>query len=179
MSIISQETWDNIPKEEKFRIVTRYNSLKRHKNSGGVFRDKLVELEDLFGEENLQPKPKIRIWSDVCSDDWIQVVNIDEFIQNNTDIEAKIANKLLATLKIAKLIELGYGGMLSEEEWKTIHGKGDTVPCIVWSTFYECLHIKKYEDVNKHFIAFHTLEQAEEFMSYPENVELLHQYFMT
>ena len=32
--------------------------------------------------------------------------------------------------------------------------------------------------ISKYIIAFHTKEQAEEFLSYPENIQLLKDYFM-
>ena len=83
-----------------------------------------------------------------------------------------IVKSALALLKIHQLIEVGYGGNITDEEWKehtktkyTIDSKDKKLIC---SYTY---HFKSH-------IAFHTKEQAEEFLSYIENVQLLKDYFM-
>ena len=182
MAIISQKVWDNlIPEEEKEKIINSYNIIKEDNN---FFKETehplnaetaINALETIFGKENLQPKPKIKTWKDVSSDDWVQVVNIDEFIQNITNVDTKIADKLLATLKIAKLIELGYGGIITDEEWLD-----DSKPkYVIYCTFNGKAELDTstvHDD--KYFIAFHTSKQREEFVSYPENVKLLKQYYI-
>ena len=52
MSIISQTTWDNFTQEEKEQIKSRY---KFYGNKKGGY-DCMKELEELFGEETLQPQ---------------------------------------------------------------------------------------------------------------------------
>lgn len=86
-------------------------------------------------------------------------------------------NSALALLKIQQLIEFGYGGNVTNEKWKEFNYK-DPVFCIIPScdkTFIihnVCgLHKKRH-------IAFYTMEQAEEFLKYPENIQLLKDYFM-
>ena len=83
-----------------------------------------------------------------------------------------IERSALALLKIHQLIEIGYGGNITNEEWKehtkikyTIDLKDKKLIC---SYTY---HFKSH-------IAFHTKEQAEEFLKYSENVQLLKDYFM-
>lgn len=174
MAIISQETWDNMPKEEKELIRQDYQRMidgktefTEEEKNGATY-----QTEWLFGIENLQPKPKIRTWEDVTKIN----PNYEQDCQNirmyTNMISNKLKVKLLATYKIAKLIELGYGGKITDEEWRNwdVHKycyvrEGDKVGYSV-----------RYQDYE--FIAFHTLQQLEEFTSYPENVELIRQYYM-
>lgn len=183
MAIISQETFDKFTEEEKseFRkiyneILTDYQNAKKQgyvEKSDEIF-DRLVQLEIFFGKENLQPENKIKTWEDVekIKDSYKSMV--DYLLKFSNDI--KLNKKLAATFQIKLLIELGYGGMVTEEEWKndTIR-KESIVPCDVRDgfKFVTCYYLS-----NKNFIAFHNIEQAEEFMSYPENRKLVEQYYM-
>lgn len=126
-------------------------------------------------EEN-KSKPKIpKTWSEleklsIC-DSYILgkgIGEVDFTSVGNTPIEKSV----LALLKIHQLIEIGYGGNITNEEWKehtkikyTIDLKDKKLIC---SYTY---HFKSH-------IAFHTKEQAEEFLKYSENVQLLKDYFM-
>lgn len=93
--------------------------------------------------------------------------NSNEYLDNITPIE----KSALVLLKIHQLIEVGYGGNVITEEWKNI----DRYKYIISAT----LHVEsKMHFCSKNHIAFHTKEQAEEFLSYPENVQLLKDYFM-
>lgn len=165
MSIISQVTWDNlIPKEEKDKIRRVYSEAK----STGTRNP--LEYEFLFGKRNLQPKSKIKNWMDVLNQ-----TDTHDFVIGHPDCDNKLKLKLEATYKIAKLIELGYGGMVTNEEWEERINEGTGFYTIVYSPLYKSFH-KRIESCNKQFIAFHTSKQAEEFMAYPENVKLLNQY---
>ena len=131
-------------------------------------------LEDLFGEHNINPI-KIKTWEDVGKEYGDEVYS--QWGKLGADITAsrpseKVIDKCVATLKIAKLIELGYGGMVSEEEWKD--GNVEKF-CVVksMSKLEYCHLVVGYE-----FIAFHTPEQREEFMSYESNRKLVEQYYM-
>ena len=189
MSIISQETWDKMPEKEKQAIIKDYQDLI---SDNGVWREDMTteerngaiqQIEWYFGKENLQPKPEIKTWEDVImSDKSIFDLELNPDCGNpliccladNADLAEKISNKCQATIKIAKLIELGYGGMVTEEE------NSDT-KIKKYAPFYygesgfviECLY--RSQD---RVLCFHTQQQAEEFMSYPENVELVKQYHM-
>ena len=128
-------------------------------------------------------KNKIKTWEDA------QKMNEDSNffmrIADNLELSDKVYSKCIATLKIAKLIDLGYGGMVSEEEWKDLE-----IPKYCISYHPTCQDEKyKYQisideegdaewATEKKFIAFHTKQQAEEFMSYPENRTLIEQYYM-
>lgn len=128
-------------------------------------RDWNVWLE----EHKLKPK----IWNEIednINDTTIAVDNLSSALPITTN--HKVIKSALAFLKIHQLIEIGYGGNITDEEWKehtktkyTIDLKDKKLIC---SYTY---HFKSH-------IAFHTKEQAEEFLSYIENVQLLKDYFM-
>ena len=88
-----------------------------------------------------------------------------------------IERAALALLKIHQLIEKGYGGNVTKEEWENKSRKHIIIPAIhndevTFSVF------TTISFANKQHIAFHTYEQREEFLSYKENVQLLKDYFM-
>lgn len=177
MNIILQDTeWNKCTEQEQQNILEIYN---KHPE----WLDVINALEDKFGKHNLQPEPKIKTWKDL-EKSGVEVYS--SWGKLGADITAtrpseKIINKCIATLKIAKLFEFGYGGMVSNEEW-------EDNTCL---KYYIVLEINKgrdrvmkpsiqcnYEADEKHFIAFHTKQQAEEFMSYNDNRKLIEQYYM-
>lgn len=169
MPIISQETWDNMPKEEKEEIIKAYQKdLKKEDMS--FFEGCVETFEQLFGKENLQSKLKIRTWED-C-----QKMNEDSNffmrIADNLELPDKVYSKCIATLKIAKLIELGYGGMVTDEEWKD----RNIIKYCITRVNNKWMYATRTDHFQ--FIAFHTSKQMDEFMSYPENVKLVEQYHM-
>ena len=167
MAIISQETWDNMPEESKEKIRKKYNWYQEKE-----IDEAILEFEDLFGKENLQPKPKVpKTWDDVKNSypKTYGNENIDLFPYHEFAWDIKLTRKNIATLKISKLIELGYGGLVNEEEcqdgWEITPIQNELV-------------IQHSFTSDKPFVFFHTQQQAEEFMSYLENVELIRQYYM-
>lgn len=174
MSIISKETWDKFTEEEKERVRQGYKSWLYAYNKGGIEFSIHEEYEDLFGKENLQPEPKIKTWEDITKMDNRYHQLIDEIIRRGYSSlwDSKIINKIIATLKISKLIELGYGGMVTEEEWEN-----EDIRKFSIVRFQKDLSYAEGRSAYE-FVSFHTPEQREEFMSYPENVELVKQYYM-
>lgn len=85
----------------------------------------------------------------------------------NTPIE----KSALALLKIHQLIEVGYGGNITNGEWDS-RKEWFVITCYDFETSEIVLSNRRSH------IAFHTREQAEEFLSHPENVQLLKDYFM-
>ena len=61
MPIISKETWDKFTQEEKEKLRKEYSYLLKAKDCDEERRDchigALVNMDDLFGKENLQPHP--------------------------------------------------------------------------------------------------------------------------
>ena len=181
MSIISRETFEKFSDEEKRKVYELNKELSILRNENGdkyhYLTGSLDNLNALFGKENLQPKPKIKTWEDVAAQ---REYNIDVELNKikNAWIGYPICDKMIATAKIAKLIELGYGGMVTEEE------KCSDIP---YFAIFPVLGTSQLQIADNHstniyskdFVSFHTRQQAEEFMSYPENVELVKQYHMS
>ena len=180
MAIISQQTWDKFTEEEKERIYREYMQWQEEAETNPFFEGKISNMEDLFGKENLQSEPKIKTWEDV------EKKHPEDFSHSNApnpmfipsqEVRDKLLKKVMAIYKIATLIELGYGGMVSEEEWRDENAEK-------WSVLYNH-NFGDFDIVKmtkgygwKSFISFHTKQQADEFMSYPENKELIKQYYM-
>lgn len=183
MAIISQETWDNMPIEEKEKIISDYQEYARLCEEGIDEFDRndnysrKSELEQLVGKENLQPKPKTpKVWGDMeALHEEIDTafVELEESLCN-IDCKTKLFNKILATYQIQHLIEFGYGGMVTEEEWKDGNVEKASIVYLPYKKNFDLL----YNSHRKEFITFHSKRQAEEFMSYPENRALAEQYYL-
>lgn len=92
------------------------------------------------------------------------------FTVNNTPIE----KSALALLKIYHLIKVGYGGNISSKEWYESNPKWVIAEFSKEEFVPVCVRNQQYRS----YLAFHTKEQAEEFLSYEENIQLLKDYFM-
>lgn len=90
--------------------------------------------------------------------------------EGNTPIE----KSAIALFKIHQLIEVGYGGNINNEEW---FDYDNCIYTIEYNSEYKIYKIITAVCYKRH-IAFHTKKQAEEFLKYPENVQLLKDYFM-
>lgn len=136
-----------------------------------------------------EQKPKVsKTWGDLeelgkitecgASIAWVLNSCWYESVRGDTPIEISA----LALLKIHQLIEVGYGGNVTDKEWRnTDIQKWYFVPNTIYSpdegnNMWEVVYTQMY--LNKRIFAFHTKEQAEEFLSYPENIQLLKDYFM-
>lgn len=182
MAIISKESFEKLTKEEKENIREGYIKWQEEAETNPYFEGKISNMEDLFDKEDLQPKPVVKTWEDVPLRG--EALDVDFMINDlggrniislkQTEFSEKIFMKLIVTAKIAKIIELGYGGMITEEEWKNnILEKY----CVAWSVPIQRFHYQTMYNLYN-FIAFHTQEQREKFMFYPENRELVKQYYM-
>ena len=88
--------------------------------------------------------------------------------------DSPIEKSVKALLKIHQLIEFGYGGNVTYNYFENqvtygITHSGD-------SNSFEAHQIADIYEYSPH-IHFHTKEQAEEFLKYPENIQLLRDYF--
>lgn len=184
MSIISRETFEKFSKEEKARIQSDYADLS---SAEGEWREELapeerqgvlVQMEWLFDKEDLQPKPKIKTWEDVEFNINEHYCKLDLALGGilPTSKDDKLRLKIKAAYKITKLIELAYGGMVTEEEWKDKNCRKYTVE---WHPQDRRKFVTADFNIGEYrFIAFHTSEQRDEFMSYESNWTLVEQYFM-
>lgn len=77
----------------------------------------------------------------------------------------------IAMLKISQLMPY-YGGTITNEEWNDKNIVKCCISC--WGKNIESVYSKNC----RYFLAFHTDEQRERFMSYPENVQLVKDYLM-
>ena len=170
--------WHDLSEESKKKVLEDYMSFKNSSHSHEQY--KASAMEDMFGEHNLNPKPQIKTWEDV--ENYLEIIPDFKEIIHNLDAgccNQKVINKIIATYKISRIIDLGYGGIVSEEEWKDLK-----IP--KYSVIYhptcqdEKLKFDGDEELptEKHFIAFHTPEQREEFMSHESNRKLVEQYYM-
>ena len=178
MSLVSKETWNKFTEEEKKNVKKEYLKWQEEAETNPYFEGKISNMEDLFDKENLQSGPEIKTWKDVVENN--PNCNYQEYLDSISEGPGMalginpICKKMIATYKIAKLIELGYGGIVSKEEW------ADKELC----KWYIAIGIdgklqigSSYENWQE-FISFHTKKQAAEFMSYPENNKLIQQYYM-
>ena len=131
-----------------------------------------------------EQKPKApKIWSDYI------IVNRDNFdkgicdycidvsgTSNNgwTRRNTPIEKSALALLKIHQLIEIGYGGNITDKEWNRYCYPKYFIEYINENKMFKVMEFSYY----KSHIAFHTKEQAEEFLKYSDNIQLLKDYFM-
>lgn len=175
MATISQETFDKFSEEEKEKIRDDYQKMLDGKTElTEVERNGAVlQMEWLVGKENLQPKPMIKTWEDVIN-------MYPEYLKDTQDMTDAIAEaspdlffKMLATYQIAKLIELGYGGIIRDEEWKDDSINKFSIVCEGNN-----LTIDYLPPNERHFISFHYVQQAEEFLSYSSNKKLVELYYM-
>ena len=125
--------------------------------------------------KNRQLNPNIKNWQDIAEyypEEAKGIMELQCEVACTIGVNEKIAAKIIATAKIAKIIEFGYGNMLTIKEWENEQ--------LVKYNIENISGTIAYNDVtdNYSFISFHTDEQRDEFMSYPENVNLVKQYFM-
>lgn len=112
---------------------------------------------------------EIIVATDFDCDDKNNIIDKSRAISFNL----KLAKSALAFLKIHQLIKVGYGGNVTNEEWENddwkyvigCHINDKEIPII------SSLH-------DKRLIAFHTKEQVLDFLSYPENIKLIEDYYM-
>lgn len=100
--------------------------------------------------------------------------NDKDYVLTSTGI-SPIERSALALLKIHQLIEVGYGGNVINDEWID----RDITKYFISFGNDNIIGIEK-TILSEEFshIAFHTKEQAKEFLKYPENIQLLKDYFM-
>ena len=82
----------------------------------------------------------------------------------------KYAKSALALAQISQLMPY-YGGEITEEEWKTTNFKYCVGVGKKELDLYPTVHLKE-------LVVFHTTEQRDRFISFPENIQLIKDLYM-
>ena len=124
-----------------------------------------------WDKENNHKTPKT--WSELVRSGRGDIIGVNCFYTHSpgTLYKSPIEKAAIAFIKIHQLIKVGYGGNVTNEEWNNHEIK--YVINYANNTFV----INSVVTTRNH-LAFHTLEQAEEFLSYVENLQLLKDYYM-
>lgn len=132
-----------------------------------------------------EQKPKVpKTWNELVKQGQSKLLGIatigDMYInvtiaagnKRETFKETLIEKSALALLKIHQLIEVGYGGNITKEEWDDDN--------IIKYTIKSCCNdiVSCSTDEIFSHIAFHTERQRDEFLSYPENLQLVKDFYM-
>lgn len=130
-----------------------------------------------------QESKKLKTWSDLVKNnkaiELSAQIKIELCYKDNSFCDASIVKSpaeksALALLKIYQLIDVNYGGNIKIEEWKDLDLNKWAIVFSEDNRFYPSMCILP---ANFTQIAFHTKKQAEEFLKYSENIQLLKDYF--
>ncbi len=117
-------------------------------------------------------KPKTpKIWGDIKECNVETLYALKAF---NYKVEEPIVKSAIALLKIHQLIEVGYGGNITSEEWED--SSVEKFIIVPHEKGFKVDHRFKLRAFRH--IAFHTAKQANEFLSYPNNRLLLKDFYM-
>lgn len=156
-------------------LFIKHNGNSKNTDELAVFPSKDQRDWNKWIEEQKSKVPKT--WDELIEQNKCECYILGKGI-GEVDFSSKgitpIEKSALSLLKIHQLIEVGYGGNISNEEWRNLD---DYKFRLLWS-IEDGRFIADSCRWNIHPIAFHTKEQAEEFLNYPENVQLLKDYFM-
>ena len=177
--------WNELSEESRNFIISGYKHTNEFLNMGKaptneshiLHYGKYQLYEELFGRHNLF-QPQIKTWDDFVDNPEYEdidnyFVELEEFMLDK-NVEEKLRRKLLATHQIHQLIEHGYGGVITDNEWqdpnltkwKIVRSKDGS------------FNIESGTGYRVDLIAFHEKEQAEKFMLYPSNIRLIEEYNM-
>lgn len=126
-------------------------------------------------------KVKINTWKDlkfisgifINSESYLKEISTITKDSNdkNVFISKKYAKSALALAQISQLMPY-YGGEITEEEWKNVRLKKYRV------LFYNSKIATNIYYDTKQMIGFHTEEQLNRFLSFPENIQLVKDLYM-
>lgn len=143
------------------------------KEEGGYDLALAEVLDKVFGLDNVFPEPVIKTWKDV--QDMNEDSNFFVQINDNLELPEKVYDKCKATMKIKKIIDLGYNGSITDEEWRNDKMEKFRVIPFKHGGFQV---IRCYSIQQKDILAFRTRKLAEEFISYDSNNNLAERYYM-
>lgn len=182
---IQDKIWSELSEESKAYILSVYKELdeewkkyreEKEDSFASSRLEKLIVLDDIFGEHNLNPE-QINTWEDFIKEfhkhtDWCPKNTYTDLPLYGMDDAIK--KKMIATAKIAKLIDVTYGGRVTDDEWNDhtilkyyIEPHSETKRFVTHCAYRE----------KKHFVAFHTQKQMEAFLSHESNKQLLKDFF--
>lgn len=147
--------------------------------------DVMSMINDYFGEHNINPLHNVYTWADIVKlyQDNIASNIITKAYTGYNDLLVSLTDnkppkflcdKILATYQIGVLIEYCYGGHITKEEWSNPNIPKYTV---CYDIKADIFYPDTYQSEQKRFVAFHTAEQRNMFVSLQENTELLKMYF--
>lgn len=125
-----------------------------------------------WDRKNNNKTPKT--WSEYMESEYYKWDEVYRSLSMQTN---PIYKSMFAFLKIHQLIEVGYGGNPTYRNF-CYNDVWNIVPMGYGNTLYFHISSCSGESETSH-IAFHTKEQAKEFLREEENIELLKDYFMT
>ena len=166
--ISENKKWNECSDQERHQIIKIYNENKTCLKIKQMF-------EDEYGKHNLWGEPKVKTWSDMdkCFPNGLHNnIKIDVPFWYQKINSEKIKNSCIAALKISKLLDLSYGGIITSKEWEDETIVKYNIECIAGNIV--CNEVRH----NYGFISFRTDKMRKEFMSHKENVELIKQFFM-
>ena len=147
-----------------------------------VFPSKDQRDWNKWAEENNKPEiiktPKT--WSELVKDNknYYLKYTYKGLDYNCSLVEySPIEKAAVALLKIYYLIEVGYGGNVTKQDFDNLK-EDDALYYIIYNHDVSKFIIYVCASCQRSIIMFHNKKQAEEFLSYPENVQLLRDYFM-
>lgn len=182
---MTREEFNALPQELRNKAKGLYERMDD--TDTGFIRD---FLDDLFGEENLKIEPQIRTWNDLVKAGKAKRsyagigVQFSQCGMTYATIAtlSKVEKKALAMLKIAQLIDVAYGGVVSSQEQERMNvfyyigfDRGNLI-IAEEATYrdYRTFHV--FHPLRPTLLAFRIRKQAEDFLKYNEN--LIKDYYM-
>lgn len=179
---MNSNLWNELSEKSREKVTEQYlkytNALDNDDedtNRETCLTSKIL-MESLFGKDNLNQKPRVKNWDDIekhyphILDFYTQTFT--RLWQANEDtFDIKVFRKIVATFKISKIIELGYGGLIKDEEWEN-----DETFLKYAITVTRNSIIYEESEYDQRFIAFRTEKLRNEF--YANNKQLIKDYFM-
>lgn len=156
--------WAELSLDSKGQLIEYYKNLKSSSNKDF--------LEDLFGKENLSTED-IKNWQDFSNqfDEDCEIFGKLDYVWHDLkgDFSESVVKKILATLKISKIIELGYEKVTLDE-----FRSNDSAFFVIWARNdkkIEVIESYDYDDL----LTFRSYDEAKEFLN--NNINLLKDYF--
>lgn len=170
-----KDLFNNLSDENKEIIKNLYNlNLNNFKNSTNteVISNALnvcTAFFNIFGSDEFDGVPTIDSWNDI---ERIENIKNLSLTSNNYAFSNFLSKKAINYFKIILLIENGYGGIISNEEWKDSSiQKFTIVPVIDKDITYNIVN----NAYPKHPLSFRSQDDAKRF--FDNNEELVKNYY--